>query len=144
MPCHKRMYRTLRTAFADVTHLTMTEFEKTWTSPTTHLWLMCMDMVMILKRHIHAERMSMEGTPGRSRKDVAILLYPVSAGHCNYVSCLPRSQPDYPSIICEEQEMVNISTGHKAKSADLVRACEKGMGTTLVAARETGSEKLST
>ena len=40
--------------------------------------------------------------------------------------------------------MVNISTGHKAKSADLVRARGKGMGTTLVAARETGSEKLST
>ena len=35
--------------------------------------------------------MSMEGTPGRSRKDVAIILYPVAAGHCNYVSCLPAS-----------------------------------------------------
>ena len=32
--------------------------------------------------------------------------------------------------------MVNISTGHKAKSADLARARGKGMGTTLVAARE--------
>ena len=40
--------------------------------------------------------------------------------------------------------MVNISTGHKAKSANLVRAREKGMGTGLVAARETGSDKLST
>ena len=55
-----------------------------------------------------------------------------------------HQQPDYPSIkMC--------GTGHgehldreKAKSADLVRARGKGMGTTPVAARETGSEKLST
>ena len=32
----------------------------------------------------------MEGAPGRSRKDVAIILYPVAADHCNYVSCLPH------------------------------------------------------
>ena len=32
-----------------------------------------------------------------------------------------------------EQEMVNISTGHKAKSADLVRARGIGMGTAPVA-----------
>ena len=44
----------------------------------------------------------------------------------------------------EEQDMVNISTGHKAKSADLVRARGIGMGTDPVAARETGSEKVST
>ena len=44
----------------------------------------------------------------------------------------------------EEQEMVNISTGHQAKSADLVRARGIGMGTAPVAARETGSEKVST
>ena len=43
----------------------------------------------------------------------------------------------------EEQEMVNISTGHKAKSADLVTALVIGMGTAPVAARETGSEKVS-
>ena len=40
--------------------------------------------------------------------------------------------------------MVNISTGHKAKSAYLVRARGIGMGTAPVAARETGSEKVST
>ena len=40
--------------------------------------------------------------------------------------------------------MVNISTGYKAKSADLVRARGIGMGTAPVAARETGSEKVST
>ena len=44
----------------------------------------------------------------------------------------------------EEQEMVNISTGHKAKYADMVRARGIGMGTAPVAARETGSEKVST
>ena len=44
----------------------------------------------------------------------------------------------------EEQEMVNISTAHIAKSADLVRARGIGMGTAPVAARETGSEKVST
>ena len=43
-------------AFADVTQLTMAEFEKTCTSPTTQLWLMYMDMLMILRRCIHAER----------------------------------------------------------------------------------------
>ena len=40
--------------------------------------------------------------------------------------------------------MVNISTGHKPKSADLVRARGIGMGTAPVAARETGSEKVAT
>ena len=44
----------------------------------------------------------------------------------------------------EEQEMVNISTGHKAKSADLVRARGIGIGTDPVAAGETGNEKVST
>ena len=44
----------------------------------------------------------------------------------------------------EEQEMVTISTGHKAKSADLLRARGIGMGTDPVAARETGSAKVST
>ena len=42
--------------FDDVTQLTMAEFDKTCTLPTTQLWLMYMDMVMILKRCIHAER----------------------------------------------------------------------------------------
>ena len=40
--------------------------------------------------------------------------------------------------------MVNISTGHKGKYADLVRTRGIGMGTAPVAARETGSEKVST
>ena len=41
---------------ADVTQLTMAEFDNTCTSPTTQLWMMYMDMVMIPKRRIHAER----------------------------------------------------------------------------------------
>ena len=45
---------------------------------------------------------------------------------------------------CEEQEMVNISTAHRAESADLVRARGIGMGAVPVPARETGSEKVST
>ena len=45
---------------------------------------------------------------------------------------------------CEEQEMVNISTGHKGKSANLVRDRGKGMGAAMDAARETGSEEVST
>ena len=42
--------------------------------------------------------------------------------------------------------MVNISTGHKARSkpADLVRTRGIGMGTAPVAAGETGSVKVST
>ena len=42
--------------FADVTQLMMVEFDKTCTSPTTQLWLMYMDMVIIVKRYTHAER----------------------------------------------------------------------------------------
>ena len=45
---------------------------------------------------------------------------------------------------CEEKEMVNISTGHRAKSAELVRDRGIGMGTAPVAVREIGSEKVST
>ena len=44
----------------------------------------------------------------------------------------------------DEQETVNISTGHEAKSADLVGARGIGMGTATVAAREIGSENVST
>ena len=44
----------------------------------------------------------------------------------------------------EEHEMVTISTGHKAKSGDLVRARGIGLGTAPVAATETSSEKVST
>ena len=40
--------------FADVTQLTMVEFDKTCTSPTTQQWLMYMDMVIIVKRYTHA------------------------------------------------------------------------------------------
>ena len=43
--------------FADVTQLTMAEFDKACTSLTTELWLMY--MVMILKRYTHAERAGM-------------------------------------------------------------------------------------
>ena len=73
-------------AFADVTQLTMAEFDMICTSPTTKLWLMYMDMVMILKRYIHAER------AGLWEEYLAeldnMLLYLVSVGRCNYVSCL--------------------------------------------------------
>ena len=61
----------------------------------------------------------------------------------NNITGVINNQIIHP-LKCEEQEMVNISTCHNAKSADLVRARGKGMGTTLVAARETGSQKLST
>ena len=44
----------------------------------------------------------------------------------------------------DEQETVNILTGHKAKPADLARARGIGMWTAPVAARETGSEDVST
>ena len=42
---------------------------------------------------------------------------------------------------CEEQELMNISTGHKAASAHLVMAREKGLEA-LATARRTGSEKI--
>ena len=75
-------------ACADVTSLTMAECNKTRTSPTTKLWLMYMDMVMILKRYIHAERAGLwdEYLAELDNK----LLYLVSAGRCKYVSCLPH------------------------------------------------------
>ncbi|KAJ8367324.1 hypothetical protein AAFF_G00320880 [Aldrovandia affinis] len=43
---------------------------------------------------------------------------------------------------CEEQELMNISTGHKSASADLVNAREKGLEA-LAAARKTDSEKIA-
>ena len=39
----------------------------------------------------------------------------------NNITGVINNQIIHP-LKCEEQEMVNISTGHKAKSADLVRA----------------------
>ena len=64
----------------------MADFDKACTSPTTKLWLMCMDMVMILKRHIHTERVRLwEEHLAEVEKDVAVILYPVAAGHCNYI-----------------------------------------------------------
>ena len=75
-------------SFADVTQLTMAEFDKTCTSPTTQLRLMYMDMVMILKRCIHSER------AGLWEDHLAelgnMLLYLVAAGRCTYESCLPH------------------------------------------------------
>ena len=73
-------------ACADVTPLTMAEFNNTCTSPTTKLWLMYMDMVMILKRYIHAER------AGPWEEYLAefenMLLYLVAVSSCKNVSCL--------------------------------------------------------
>ena len=43
---------------------------------------------------------------------------------------------------CEDQELINISTGHKATSADLICAREKGLEA-LAAARRTNSEKVA-
>ena len=61
----------------------------------------------------------------------------------NNITGVINNQMNHP-FKCEEQEMVNISTGHKAKSADLVMDRGIGMGTAPVAAREAGSEKIST
>ena len=74
-------------ACADVTPLTMAEFNKTCTSPTTKLWLMYMDMVMILKRYIHAARAGLWEEYLAELENM--LLYLVSAGRYKYVSaCL--------------------------------------------------------
>ena len=64
----------------------MAEFNKTCTSPTTKLWLMYMDMVMILKRYIHAERAVLWEEYLAEFENM--LLYLVAAGRCKYVSCL--------------------------------------------------------
>ena len=63
--------------------------------------------------------MSMEGTPGRSRKDVAIILYPVAAGHCNYVSCLPHYLESLPRsddmpVYTRSDHIEGIQYGHIA------------------------------
>ena len=75
-------------AFADVTQLPMTEFDKTCTLPTTQLWLMYMDMVMIMKRHIHAERAGLWEEHLAELENM--LIYLIAAGRCKYVSCLPH------------------------------------------------------
>ena len=74
--------------FADVTQLTMAEFDKTCTSPTTQLWLVYMDMVMILKRCIHAERAGLWEEHLAELENMS--LYLVAAGRCKYVSYLPH------------------------------------------------------
>ena len=61
--------------------------------------------------------MSMEGTPGRSRTYVAIILYPVAAGHCNYVSCLPHYLESLPRsddmpIYTRSDHIEGIQYGH--------------------------------
>jgi len=66
----------------------MVEFDKICTSPTSKLWLMHMDMLMILKRFIHAERAGLwEAHLAEVEK---MLSYLVAAGHYKYVSCLPH------------------------------------------------------
>ena len=75
-------------AFADVTHLTITEFDQACTSPNTKLWLMYMDMVMIMKRYIHDERAGMWEEHLAEVENM--LLYLVAAGHRNYISCPPQ------------------------------------------------------
>ena len=66
----------------------MAEFDKESTSPTTKLWLMYMDMIMILKRYIHAER---AGLWEEHLAEVEKMLpYLVADGHYKYVSCLPH------------------------------------------------------
>ena len=72
---------------ADVTQLTMAEFDNTRTSPTTQLWMMYMDMVMIPKRCIHAECACLWEEHLAELGNM--LLYLVAAGRCKYVSCLP-------------------------------------------------------
>ena len=82
----------------------MAEFYEACTSPTTKLWLMYMDMVMILRRFIHAER---AGLWEEHLAEVEKMLpYLVAAGHYKYVSCLPyyleamRSLPTLPPVKC--------------------------------------------
>lgn len=67
----------------------MAEFDEARTSPTTKLWLMYMDMGMILRRFIHAER---AGLCEEHLAEVEKMLpYLVAAGHYKYGSCLPHS-----------------------------------------------------
>ena len=68
--------------------LTMAEFDKTCKSHTAQLWLMYMDMVMILKRCIHAERVGLWEEHLAELENM--LLYLVAAGRCKCVSCLPH------------------------------------------------------
>lgn len=66
----------------------MAEFDEARFSPTTKLWLMYMDMVMILRWFIHAEYV---GLWEEHLAEVEQMLpYLVAAGHYKYVSCLPQ------------------------------------------------------
>ena len=86
-------------AFADVTQLTMAEFDKAGTSLTTKICLMHMSMVMILKRYTHAERASMWEKHLSSGKYVAISssCWPLQV--CILPASMPRSddRPAYTS-----------------------------------------------
>ncbi len=50
---------------------------------------------MLLKRHIHAERVGL-WKEHLAEVEKMLLLYPVANGHCNYVSCLPHYQESLP------------------------------------------------
>jgi len=82
----------------EVSHL-MAEFDDTCTSPTTKLWLMYMDMLMILKRFVHAER---AGLWDQHLAEVKKMLpYLVAAGHLSpTLPCSNESAPDTGTRHC--------------------------------------------
>ncbi len=70
-------------------HNVMAEFDKACTSPTTQLWLIYLNMVMVLKRYAHAERTCLRAQHLTEVENM--LPYLVAASRCKYVSCLPTT-----------------------------------------------------
>ena len=84
LQAHKEMV-----SLGDDVELLLAEFNKTFcNSPTAKLWLMYIDMVLILKSYVTAER---AGCWEDHLTQVETMLpYLVSAGHIKYVSCIPH------------------------------------------------------
>lgn len=128
----------------------MAEFDEACTSPTTKLWLMYMDMVMILSlKALPVLTAVSEQTKAMAHLDADDTKHhkdkdsqgAKEAEGVRKITDVINNQMINP-FRCEEQELINISTGHKATSADLICAREKGLEA-LAPARRTDSEKVA-
>ena len=80
---------------------------------TAQLWIMYIEMVLILKRYITAERSG--DWEGHLRETENMLPYTVSSGHTKYMSCLPiyldemNKLPEYFPELYEELKLGNFT-----------------------------------
>ena len=71
-------------------HNVMAKFDKAYTSLTTKLWLIYINMVIILKRYTDAEHTCLRAE--HLTEVEKMFPYLVATGRCKYVSCLPTTE----------------------------------------------------